>query len=408
MRTEIMGRQEILGHDEILEDFVGRQEILGHGPDFDDVFGLEEILGCDRSAGTFVGHQEILDTFVGRDERDLARDGSHADRSALRRLSSRAEPGSFAARAASREGLGTLPGFPSLSSGLEEIIGREGRARRRARRQRRIQDLKTRAASGDQQAIARLRKMQADLGVPVTTTPATYPAYSAPAAIPQYGITPASTTPAAIPQYGITPASTAAPAYSPYYQQPYTYQNPYYDPSLQPPVDVYLGDCLGRQEILGSFVGDEERELARDGSRADRAALRRASSSGYNSHWKYSRTAGAEAELLEELQTRAAAGDLRAQRALAKIKQRVSENPTVKGECRLQTAKSSGDASSSQVDRQAAKQVLQAAAGSKKITRADLRRAIWLYAGKQSTVEERTAIGSKMIAYLNNNKVQLV
>lgn len=67
----------------------------------------------------------------------------------------------------------------------------------------------------------------------------------------------------------------------------------------------------------------------------------------------------------------------------------------------------SGDLADTQ-NRQAAKAILQGAAGSKKIARADLKKAIWLYAGKQSTVEERTAVGSKMLTYLNKNKVQLV
>jgi len=356
MRTEIVGRQEIMGRDEILGDFVGRQEILGY----------DEILG------DFVGLQEIL--------------------------------------------------------GLDEIVGRDNRARRRARRRRHLQNLKTRAAAGDQQAIAKLQRMQNDLGLPAasasvaTTTPAT----ATSSTIPPLYLNPTSPTPPTYSAYTSTPATSA---YQPSYQQQYAYQNPnyqssYYNSNAQDPIDVYQGDVghgpdfddifgleeilgcaksagafVGRDEILGSFVGDEERELARDGSRADRAALRRVSSSGYNGHWKFSRASGDDptAALVAELKTRAAAGDLRALKALEKIRLKTASKTKV-----------SGDATGSQVDRQAAKQILQGAAGSKKIARTDLKKAIWLYAGRQSTVEERTAVGSKMIAYLNKNKVQLV
>ena len=49
---------------------------------------------------------------------------------------------------------------------------------------------------------------------------------------------------------------------------------------------------IGREEILGTFVGDDEVCAAREGSRSDRQALRRrlpASTSGYNSHWTHVR-----------------------------------------------------------------------------------------------------------------------
>jgi hypothetical protein len=55
----------------------------------------------------------------------------------------------------------------------------------------------------------------------------------------------------------------------------------------------------------------------------------------------------------------------------------------------------------------AARKILSAAAAARQISRADLKKAIWLYAGKQSTEKERTAVGSKMISYLNERRVSL-
>jgi hypothetical protein len=48
-------------------------------------------------------------------------------------------------------------------------------------------------------------------------------------------------------------------------------------------------EILGKDEILGGdFVGQDEREAAREGSQADRIAMRRRTSKvGYNSHLKY-------------------------------------------------------------------------------------------------------------------------
>ena len=139
------------------------------------------------------------------------------------------------------------------SSGLEEILGHETRDQRRARRQQHVQNLKTRAAAGDQQAIARLQKMQADLALPGVSPQSTTPYYpsAAPPALPQ-------TYPTGTYSY---PAQSA-----------YAYQSPYYDPSLsqnpygpppQPTIDVYQGDdesglcvrtdSLGRQEIVDGW-----------------------------------------------------------------------------------------------------------------------------------------------------------
>jgi hypothetical protein len=49
---------------------------------------------------------------------------------------------------------------------------------------------------------------------------------------------------------------------------------------------------LGREEIMGAFVGEEERELAREGGACERTALARrtsGTSSGYNSAWAHVR-----------------------------------------------------------------------------------------------------------------------
>lgn len=182
------------------------------------------------------------------------------------------------------------------SSRSSSSVGRESRAQRRARRLQHVQRLKTKAAAGDQQAIARLQQMQADLGLPATTTPAsttpgsatpaspTPAIFGTPSSTPGY---PASTYPSTYPpaypsayqsayQPGY-PQSTYQPGYpQSAYQQQYAYQpqyaaqSPYYDPSLsqdpygpppQPTVDVYQGE--------------EERELARDGGSSERSALAR-------------------------------------------------------------------------------------------------------------------------------------
>ena len=184
------------------------------------------------------------------------------------------------------------------ASSRSSSIGRENRAQRRARRLQHVQRLKTKAAAGDQQAIAKLQRMQADLGLPATTTPASATPASAtpgsptpaifgtPSSTPGY---PASTYPSTYPpaypsayQPGY-PQSAYQPGYpQSAYQQQYAYQpqyaaqSPYYDPSLsqdpygpppQPTVDVYQGDSR--------LQGEEERELARDGGSSERSALTR-------------------------------------------------------------------------------------------------------------------------------------
>jgi len=57
--------------------------------------------------------------------------------------------------------------------------------------------------------------------------------------------------------------------------------------------------------------------------------------------------------------------------------------------------------------RQAARQILDAAAGSKTISKDDLKRAISLYAGAQATKEEKVAVGSKVLDFLKKKQIKL-
>jgi hypothetical protein len=161
---------------------------------------------------------------------------------------------------------------------------------------------------------------------------------------------------------------------------------------------------LGREEILGdesgAFVGDDDRILAREGSRSDGAAMsRRIASCGYNSHWNYIR--GALPELsaadLAKVQKLAQGGNKKAQKVLARLG-KLSQSAV---------AGDAGPSPDSSDGRQQAKQILSAASSVKSISRGALRRAIWLYAGKSSTEADRTAVGKKMIGLLNERQVRL-
>ncbi len=87
-----VGRQEILGREEILGEFVGREEILG------DDAGREEILGAyldahldpvrAPGASYLLGREEILGGSVDADEQTIAGEEGLAERAALRRRSS--------------------------------------------------------------------------------------------------------------------------------------------------------------------------------------------------------------------------------------------------------------------------------------------------------------------------------
>lgn len=57
--------------------------------------------------------------------------------------------------------------------------------------------------------------------------------------------------------------------------------------------------------------------------------------------------------------------------------------------------------------RRAARQILDAAAGSKTISKDDLKRAISLYAGAQATKEEKVAVGSKVLDFLKKKQIKL-
>jgi hypothetical protein len=67
-----------------------------------------------------------------------------------------------------------------------------------------------------------------------------------------------------------------------------------------------------------------------------------------------------------------------------------------------------GDDDVSQLQsRREARKILDDAFPAKSISRADLKRAIWLHAGKQSTEAERAAVGSKMLDFLNKRQIKL-
>ena len=95
-------------------------------------------------------------------------------------------------------------------------------------------------------------------------------------------------------------------------------------------------------------------------------------------------------ELIEELKTRADAGDVRSQKRLEAI---------MKGR-----SKSSGEDLEGQA---AARKMLEDAADAKTISRASLKKAILLYAGQNATDKEKAAIGSKVLTFLSKKQVQI-
>lgn len=316
--------------------------------------------------------------------------------------------------------------------GRDEILGWE--SQRRRRRRQIIQTLKTRAAAGDPRAIARLQKLQAELSAPVATSTSA-PATNVPTLF-AYPQTPQSTSYAS--SY-TTPPTYAQQAYNPYVAPTVAYQSSYFDPSLsqnpygpppQPTIDSFQGDDLlgilldsnldpmqtrGSEFMMGTFVGDDELELAREGGQSEKDALRRRIGIKPGSklaqliqeHVRSSETRAIAADkklpiekkidtsLLgdscPELEIRAAAGDVTAQQKLALQK--------ATGQC--------GEESSDRSNKKIAHKILKDSAASKSISRDSLKKAIWLYAGTPSTEIERTAIGKKMIAYLNNQQVIL-
>jgi hypothetical protein len=98
-------------------------------------------------------------------------------------------------------------------------------------------------------------------------------------------------------------------------------------------------------------------------------------------------------ESCPKLEIRAAAGDVVAQQSLA---------------CQRATGQCAGDNVPPELQgRRDARKILDEASQAKSISRADLRRAIWLHAGKQSTEAERAAVGGKMLDFLNKRQVKL-
>lgn len=101
-------------------------------------------------------------------------------------------------------------------------------------------------------------------------------------------------------------------------------------------------------------------------------------------------------ELIEELKTRADAGDVRSQKRLEEIlmKRNKPSNGVVGSDDNL-------------TNEQAARRMLEDAADSKLISRGNLKKAIFLFAGQNATDKERVAVGSKVLAFLNKKNVQI-
>jgi hypothetical protein len=163
--------------------------------------------------------------------------------------------------------------------------------------------------------------------------------------------------------------------------------------------EFVLGDDVLTEIVSsGAFVGDDERQMAREGGASERASLRRRkdTSCGYNSHWAHIR-GEATATDLDKIKKLAAGGNKKAMKILARME-------------KLAKSEASGAADSiedvDQKAKQEARKLIDAAVAAKSISRLDLKRAIWLYAGKQSTEKERAAVGSKMISLLNKKQVQ--
>lgn len=159
---------------------------------------------------------------------------------------------------------------------------------------------------------------------------------------------------------------------------------------------VLGNDKLTEIITSGAFVGEEEKMLAREGGSAEKAALRRrtAASCGFNGKWAHIRGEEATPSDLETIKKLADGGNKKAKRLLSKLAKFAAKS------------KVSGD-DSSDAERQQARQIIDSAVASKTISRDALKKAIWLYAGKTSTEQERTLVGSKMLALLNKKQVKL-
>lgn len=158
---------------------------------------------------------------------------------------------------------------------------------------------------------------------------------------------------------------------------------------------VLGNDDLTEIVSSGAFVGDDERQLAREGGPSERAAFRRrtAASCGFNRHWAHLQ-GEATATDLEKIKKLADGGNKKAKKILAKLE-------------KLAKSDTSGEDADEQKAKQEARKIIDSAVAAKSISRDSLKRAIWLYAGKQSTEKERADIGSKMLALLNKRQVSL-
>lgn len=95
-------------------------------------------------------------------------------------------------------------------------------------------------------------------------------------------------------------------------------------------------------------------------------------------------------DLIEELKTRADAGDVRSQKRLEELRKKRSTT--------------SGD---DLTPEQTARKMLEDAADAKSISRGNLKKAITLFAGPNATDKERVAVGSKVLTFLSKKNVQI-
>jgi hypothetical protein len=95
-------------------------------------------------------------------------------------------------------------------------------------------------------------------------------------------------------------------------------------------------------------------------------------------------------ELVEELKTRAEAGDVRSQKRLEAL---------TKGH-----SKTSGE---DLTEQQIARKMLEDAAEAKSISRASLKKAILLYAGQNASDKEKASVGSKVLTFLSKKQVEI-
>jgi hypothetical protein len=104
----------------------------------------------------------------------------------------------------------------------------------------------------------------------------------------------------------------------------------------------------------------------------------------------------------DDMVERASRGDSEAKRWLVERDRRL---PIGK---KIDTALLGDDVPAELQGRREARKILDDASQAKSISRADLKRAIWLHAGAQSTEAERAAVGSKMLDFLRKQQIKLV